>query len=471
MSLFSHMWVFGKLRRYFLLATILALTIYIHNILKGSKDTLIVAQLGAELISTLKLFGVMPAALLFVVFYTKLTNHLSRTQVYHFLNFFFNGFFLLFAFGLYPHAADLHLDLSLLSHNYPLLRYQFMMIENWSYSLFYIMSELWGNVMLSLMFWQVLNQITTVDEAKRLYPALGIFGEVGLVMSGLVAAFFTSSAFTHSWDVSLRYICLSVALAGILISFLFYLLCHFEIGTDKLNERSAVSSQSTTLASLYYVFKSAQMRKLIGILFCYGASINLLEGVWKGYLKLIYPTGLAYAHYMAIVQAITGTLSFASLLLGVWLLPRISWRMAALLTPGIAFIFGLLFFLTALANGPIASFFEVQTLAVVAIAVTFGAIHGIFTKATKFAFFEPSKEMVFITLDPELKTKGKGVADIAGERLGKSAGAALQWSFLAFTASSSLITIAPALFAAFLFIASLWFYFVFTLSRKLKGDM
>jgi AAA family ATP:ADP antiporter len=212
------------------------------------------------------------------------------------------------------------------------------------------------------------------------------------------------------------------------------------------------------------------MRRLIIILFCYGAAINLVEGVWKGYLKLLYPSALEYGHYMAVVQAITGTLSFASLLLSVWLLPRLTWLMAAVITPSIAFVAGLLFFLSAIAGSHISSFLNLPSLTLVFIAVTFGALHNIFTKATKFAFFEPTKEMVFITLEPELKSKGKGVADIAGERLGKSAGAALQWLFLAFTASSSLISISPFMMLAFLMIAAIWLYSVVSLNKLVGKD-
>jgi ATP/ADP translocase len=36
------------------------------------------------------------------------------------------------------------------------LKYSLSLLYNWSYSLFYIISELWGSVGVSVLFWQVL---------------------------------------------------------------------------------------------------------------------------------------------------------------------------------------------------------------------------------------------------------------------------------------------------------------------------
>lgn len=43
-------------------------------------------------------------------------------------------------------------------------------LRNWTYCLFYVMAELWGSVVVSVLFWGFANQITTVDEASQFYP-------------------------------------------------------------------------------------------------------------------------------------------------------------------------------------------------------------------------------------------------------------------------------------------------------------
>ena len=40
-------------------------------------------------------------------------------------------------------------------------------IRNWSYAIFYVMAEMWGSVVASLLFWSFANEVTTVDEAKK----------------------------------------------------------------------------------------------------------------------------------------------------------------------------------------------------------------------------------------------------------------------------------------------------------------
>lgn len=458
------MFATNKLASYAVLSIIMALTIFVLNILKNTKDTLIVSTLGAELISTIKLFGVLPAAFISVLLYTKLSNYLTRSKIYHFFNLIFNGFFLLFAFALYPNATYLHLDLTHLTLQFPLFRYQIIMVENWTYSLFYIMAELWGNVMLSLMFWQVMNQVTKVKKAKWLYPRLMLFGEAGFVMAGVFAALFTSSLIASSWDNTLRYTCISTFIAGCLISILFYFLCNYMIGLDKINDKQSTTLPNT-LESLKGVLRSPHIRKLICILVCYGACINLVEGVWKAHLKLIYPSGLEYGHYMALIQIFTGVLSICSVLLSAFILPKLSWVVPAALTPIVALILGFLFFVVALLGDDLAYF------NLIFLAATAGAIHNILTKATKFAFFEPTKEMVFISLNQELRSKGKGAADILGERLGKSTGAAVQWIILTFTMGSSLISVTPILFAIFIAITAFWLFSVYSLNQILPKKL
>ena len=66
----------------------------------------------------------------------------------------------------------------------PNLHWLIPVVGNWSFSIFYILSELWGSVVLSMLFWQFANEITKVTEAKRFYGLFGMIGNVGLLLSG-----------------------------------------------------------------------------------------------------------------------------------------------------------------------------------------------------------------------------------------------------------------------------------------------
>ncbi len=59
--------------------------------------------------------------------------------------------------------------------------------RNWTYALFYTMAELWGSVVVSVLFWGFANEVTTSKEAKRYYPFFGLGANVALIFSGQVS--------------------------------------------------------------------------------------------------------------------------------------------------------------------------------------------------------------------------------------------------------------------------------------------
>ena len=79
-------------------------------------------------------------------------------------------FFSAFSLFIYPNRAILHphamVDVlaAALPANFgaPLA-----IVRNWSFAVFYVMAEMWGSVVASLLFWGFANEVTTVDEAKK----------------------------------------------------------------------------------------------------------------------------------------------------------------------------------------------------------------------------------------------------------------------------------------------------------------
>jgi ATP/ADP translocase len=57
-------------------------------------------------------------------------------------------------------------------------------VRTWVYTVFYIASELWGDVILSLLFWGLANERTSVQDAHIMYPLLGFGANVAQSVSG-----------------------------------------------------------------------------------------------------------------------------------------------------------------------------------------------------------------------------------------------------------------------------------------------
>ena len=468
-----------EILKFIIISFMMLMTLFIYSIERTVKDTIVINEMGAELISAIKLYGTLPIAILIMLLYAKLSNELNKTTIFHLFNGIFISYFLVFTFIINPNISYFHFDLSGIKDSYPFLSYFITIIENWSYSLYFIFAELWGSVMLSLMFWQTANQVFKITEAKRLYPLFGLVAQLGLITSGgLLRLFSNKNIFKGGWQQSLEYINYSVLIAGILLSSLYWVLTNILVSRDIINaEIVKKKKKSGFFKSLKHVFTSKYVGLIALLILCYGVSINIVEGVWKAQAGVVYTDKQDYARFMANLQTYTGLASMIAMFTGSYILTMISWRTAALITPIIIFITGVIFYTFSIYQVEIVEIIPFLTLAPIVIAVFIGLLQNIFGKATKYAFFDATKEIAYIPLDEALKSKGKAAADVIGGRLGKSGGALIQQFLLILALSfdpslmylepgKALISLSPILFAIFLIVMIVWLLSVGILSKE-----
>ncbi len=460
-----------ELAKFLVVSFIMVMILFIYSAERAVKDTIIVGDesMGAEALSAIKLFGTLPSAILIMIVYTKLSNSLNKTVIFHLFNVFFVSYFIFFTFVIQKDAESFHINLSSFKEAMPSSRYVVAAIEKWSYSLYYIFAELWGSVMLSLTFWQTANQVFKVDEAKRLYPLFGFVAQLGLITSGEIVMFFSNKEQFHGgWEETVSYINTAVLVAAVILSTLYWVLSNKIVSSDIINAETKQKKKKKPglVESLKYVFSSKYIGLIATLIVCYGISINIVEGVWKAQAKVVYPDQQDYSMFMAYLQRWTALASMVCMLVGSYVLRLISWRFAAMLTPIAIFLTGGAFFILSIYQNEVSGLLPFLTVAPVVIAVVMGLVQNVLAKSVKYAFFDATKEMAYIPLDEALKSKGKAAADVIGGRLGKSGGALLQQFLLFLIPGSSLITLSPTLSVIFVFVMVAWIIAVNSLSKE-----
>ncbi|CDZ80021.1 ADP/ATP translocase 1 [Candidatus Rubidus massiliensis] len=468
--------------------------LFIYTVLRDTKDAILVNSpgAGAESLAFAKGIGVTASAVIFMILYTKAANLFNKEGLFYATALPFLVFFGLYPYCIYPFVGSLHMSLESIHYyqqQFPNLKWIIPLIGNWTYTLFYILSELWGSAVLSLLFWQFANSITPVKEARRFYGMFGFLGNFGLLLSGPAIIFISRSI--HSLGLSraeatglmLQYLMAFVIIAGIILLSTFYWM-NRNVLTDKrfydpeaMGETKKKKAKLSMSESFKYILQSPYLGLIAMLVLAYGVSINLFEGVWKGQIKIAYPTEVEYNSVMGGLSTLTGGIAVILMLVGSNLLRSFSWKTCALITPvvlisGILIFFGVIYYnnsllpegmkiVDAISQGVI-------NKELIVFAVVLGLFVNAFGKAVKYSLFDPTKEMAYIPLDPELKVKGKAAVDVIGGRGGKSAGSYIQMGLLTMYSGSALYQLVPIIAPIAVGIVFLWILSIFGLSTRFK---
>ena len=128
--------------------------IIMFTMTRDTKDALVVSNCGAEAIPFLKLYGVMPAATIFLVGYSKLSKVLSKTALFYATLLPFFAFYTIFAFVLFPARDAIHF-LPSATETASSVAAVTNLVRYWSFSLYFIVTELYAGAGVPLLFWQV----------------------------------------------------------------------------------------------------------------------------------------------------------------------------------------------------------------------------------------------------------------------------------------------------------------------------
>mmetsp|Transcript_34012 Transcript_34012/g.44910 ORF Transcript_34012/g.44910 Transcript_34012/m.44910 type:complete len:670 (-) Transcript_34012:243-2252(-) len=486
----------SEIRKFVGMSLMMFAIIFVFTMTRDTKDTLIVTNCGAEAIAFLKVYGVVPAAAAFMVWYSTLSHHLSKRAVFYVTIIPFFAFFAFFAFLMYPMRNVFHASAGKeegLSFVVNLARY-------WMFSLYYIVAEIWGSAGVPLLFWQCANEVTSITQAKRFYPLFALVGNFAPIASGQTMKHVAQKktpgidaeqAFEHS----LKVLTSIMLCAGLVVMYLYdYVHKLHELEQLKtLNpepdlENSTrskdfpkvpppVRAQETKVykqvaqpakkkkpkmgmaESFKFLLSSKYLGCLCAMVISYGLSMEFTEIIWKAMVKRAYPDKSEYMNFMGNYSSYVGVSTLVMLLIGGKIIKFLGWQVGALTTPVVMGILAFPFFGYLVVG-------DLGSKKALLFAVMIGTVQNIFSKATKYALFDPTKEMAYIPLDKESKSKGKAAIDVLGARLGKSGGALAQQVLVIFV--GSILNAAPILGILFYGVIALWIGSVLQLARMFE---
>lgn len=501
----SFIWpIFGKEHKKFLpMTAMISLILFNYTLMRNMKDALFTgATSGSAVIPALKVFAVLPSAFIIFLIISKLYSMYSKEKVFNMIVLFFTIFFALFALVLYP--AREFLEATTLSQwilnatpDTTFFTNLANMVRYWSFTFFYIFSELWGSVVASLLFWQFANQIVQVAEAKRFYSHFYLLANLATMMAGYLGLELGLKGKELGYYFTVNVTMTLVVIASVMILGLFAYLTKKVVPDPELVVQGEVKPKKSKPKlsigeSLKFIFSSPYLGLIALLVICYGISINLVEVAWKESMsihaaqdaikalgpKIMEDAASVAAHkehaksvYQSLQSTVTmwnGLATFFVILVGSYLVRLLGWRFGALATPVIIGITGSVFFYFFIYSDSAAPIASGLGMSVLLLTVTMGAVQNVLSKSTKYALFDPTKEMAYIPLDDESKSKGKAAVDVVGGRLGKAGGAGIQQFLFLFTAGG-VVTIAPILAVLMIGFVVIWMFSVVALNKRFQA--
>ncbi|MEY3197256.1 MAG: hypothetical protein RLZZ59_627, partial [Pseudomonadota bacterium] len=213
--------------------------------------------------------------------------------------------------------------------------------------------------------------------------------------------------------------------------------------------------------SFKYIARSKYLWLLLICSAAFALSMNLVEAVWKAKIKDLYSTVSTYAEFSGLYILWTGIVIMVMTIIGNHIMRNHSWFVAAVITPIIIMVSGIIFFLLVVFDNEMFIWFNYGTVMTpLALAVSVGTIQNIISKGTKYSIWDTSREMLYIPLDNELRTKGKAAVDVVSSKIGKSSSGLIQSILFVLIPTATYTSISPFLMVIFIIVCIAWIYAV-----------
>lgn len=239
-----------------------------------------------------QIYGVLPAATLFIGMYSKMSTLLEKKTLFYATCVPFFAFFFLFSAVIYPNRDAIQPSLSTVQS---LLRISSSddggatsiiakLFANWTSALFYIVAEVYSSVSVGILFWQFANDVVSVSQAKRFYPLFAQMSGLAPIFAGQYVVRFASRS--KDFGESLRRLTWMVTFSGVMIC-LFYKWSNAYIESVERGDGATMASMGeaqppkkkkkakmTMFESAKFLASSEYLRLIATLVLGYGERVN-----------------------------------------------------------------------------------------------------------------------------------------------------------------------------------------------------
>ena len=461
-----------ELKKFIPMSLLMFSILFVYSAVRDLKDVFIqnYATLGgAELIAPLKGIFVLPIALMTAFIFSFLVGKFGIDKTFYLISSFFTIFFFVFAFFLFPNVSKIHLNEEVMIKMREVcpgfLYYVIPCIGNWSYSLFFILAETWGSVMISSFFWYFANQVTKESEVNRFYAFYSMVGSVGRLISGRYIEQMSYVKNNEEFDKNVKFLICTASFACIVTILLYYYINKVVCSDQNmrpLRKKTVDAGKSKTkvkfLEGIKYLVSSKYLFLIFLLSISYGVGINLLEGIFKGHIKEMSVNPNDTGRVMGRISQTTACFNIMLTFLCSYILRKFKWKQAALVTPIVLVSLGVVFFSLMLylnyGKGNI-----VDNTLLANIAMWVGISVDSFTKGTKYCLFDTTRGIAYRPLSPQEQAQGQGAVEIIGGRFGKGLGATITMMFTSILfPGSKILSHIGSFFILFLIILIIWIF-------------
>lgn len=438
----------------------------VYCILAGLKDTLLLTAkyAGAEVIPIIKGAIIFPLSIYIVILYNKLDNHFKQSTIFYSTIIAFLFLIVLYCFFLYPNEYNVSpntISDRLSTFFGKKYLHWIAIFRHWIHVLFFIIAELWGQVVLMVLYWNFVNSIYTVSEGKKYYGILIAAGDLPLIITARLIQVYVKKYEKAHFLLTIQALAGYIIVLCVVIIFIYWWVDH----TVKNNLCRAYNSTSmpqkiklSLKESFRYIMSSKYLTSVAIMVISCAFSVNLIEATWKSYIKDIFPKSTDYQQFSSSVAFWSGVFALTtSLFLTRGFIHKFGWGKAVKIVPISIVFMGCTFFLMSYAkhnSSFLQNFIGPNSAQYI---VLWGGLQSLVIRVVKYAFFDKTIQIAYIPLDETIKIKGKTAVDILGSNIGKAGSSWMQIGLLQLFHTNSLQTISLVLCILLLIVSICWY--------------